>query len=442
VVFEPSEPGATEIGRFMVNVVGQCGCRVAGSPGEDQAADLISSEMTRIGLQDVKTLHFPIHAWEPGHSTLEVCVGGQWETAASMPVAHSPSTEGRILQGRAVHIESMADLGKLRSPAGTVAVLWDGYGESLAEFRRLMDCRFAAIILVDKRFAHGDVVAEGVAALWIPHFKTPMITVPHPQMVRLFGHGPVDCRLSVGGCVRPGRSSVVSGEIPGRRPDAILLCGHHDTTANSAAPDDNLSGVATVLRVAAILTERGLRPWHTIRFCSFGAEEQLSEGARWYALESGHGAEVRFVLNTDSAGARCGTTGVHVTGGDDLVAWIRDEAGRSDLQLKIIPEVCPFSDQFPLNCCGVPSVWFYRQTMTAGRHFHHTIRDTLSEISFDQLARLAEYQAQLVQRLAGRTTWPFHPRLPAKAARAVAVAGQNWFGSAVGQSQHQKNKDS
>jgi len=426
-VFDHATPGGAAVSRFMVDVVVRCGCRLAGSQGEEQAAALIAHRMEQIGLSNVRTLRFPMHTWQQGFSRVEAQVNGVWQRTTTAPVTLSPSTGGRTLEGPVVHVESIAELDKIRDRRGVIAALWAGYGQSRDEFRRLMQAGFQALILIDRRFTHGDVVAEGVPAQWVPDFTTPTVSLPQARAIEWFGRGPVRCRVKIGGRAVPGTSTVVSGDIEGRSPDTILLCGHHDTTFNSAAPDDNLSGVAVTLQVAALLCARGLRPRRTIRFCSFGAEEQLSEGSRWYALESGEAEHVRFVINTDSVGARCGATEVYVTGDDRLLAWFRSQSQRSVLQFAPKHEIIPFSDQFPFNCRGVPSLWFCRLTIVAGRHFHHTVRDTLSEISFDGLARLAEFQAEMVETLATAAKFPFAAALSAKHQQDVDAARKKWM---------------
>ena len=426
-VFEHSTPEAGEIARFMVDVISRCGSRLAGSSGEEAAAGLIARRMEELGLSPVKTLHFPIRAWQPGFSTLEVHSNRTWEFIPTAPVAHSPPSHGTPIEGRTVHLECFAEWNKLPDRQGAIGVLWDGYGESHEEFRSLMGAGFAAFLLIDKRFPHEDVVANGVPAQWLKSFTTPMISVPHPQAVRWFGRGPVDCRIAFGGQSLPGESTVVTGEIPGSGPGVILICGHHDTTFNNTGPDDNLCGVAVALEIARLLRERELTPRHTLRFCSFGAEEQLSEGARWYAFESGLARNVRMVVNSDSCGAWCGTTGIHVTGNGQLLQWVRRKTQRSPLQFKILEEICPFSDQFPFNCLGAQSLWFYRQTLATGRHFHHTVRDTLAEVSMEQLARLAGFQAGLVERLAKREEWPFSVEFPTETRQALNEARKKWL---------------
>jgi len=424
---EPSSPDAAEIIRFTIDILADCGYRLAGGEGERLAAERIARRMREIGLTDVTLQRFPISAWRPGFSRFEVRDGRRWNLLESAPVSHSPSTGGKTIRGRLVHLECLAGLDKIGDPRGAVAVLWDGLGDSFDKFRRLMAAGFAAIIAIDKRFTHEDVVAEGVPARWLDAFTTPTITLPHPAAVRWFSHGAAECRIKIDGRVEPGQSTVVTGEIPGETADVILLCGHHDSTFNSTAPDDNLTGVAVTLQAAAMLVRNKLRPKRTVRFCSFGAEEQLSEGARWYAFESGKAHNVRLVLNNDSVGARLGTTHVYAAGGDGLVEWFRGEAGRSAMQFKVVEELSPFSDHFPLNCLGASSLWFFRQTMAGGRHFHHTVRDTLGEISPDYLAALAAFEAALVERLSQADTLPFVRRFSAEIKKTIKHAKENWL---------------
>jgi Zn-dependent M28 family amino/carboxypeptidase len=58
----------------------------------------------------------------------------------------------------------------------------------------------------------------------------------------------------------------------GTSDDAIELCAHWDTVAQSPGADDNASGVAGVLEAARVLRD-GELPARTIRFCLFGGEE-------------------------------------------------------------------------------------------------------------------------------------------------------------------------
>lgn len=48
--------------------------------------------------------------------------------------------------------------------------------------------------------------------------------------------------------------------------------------------------------------------------------------------------------------------------------------------------------------------------------------------TFDYLARLAQFQAGLVSKLAWRGEFPFSVQLPAKIKKQVAVEKRKWFG--------------
>jgi aminoglycoside 3-N-acetyltransferase len=421
-----SNPESAALVRDVTDIIERTGVRLAGSPEEHRAAEMIAERMTAAGLQRVKLEEFPIVGWTPGPSRARFRQGRAWVEVPSAPCAHSPSTPPEGVAGKTVNIESMADVQKIPDPDQRIGVLWDGYGASGGEFRRLMERGFRGFMYVDRRFIHGDLAAIGVAAQWIRHFGTPMVSIPYPDAVRLFGHGPVACRLQVEGRNARAVSTNVIGEIPGETSEAILIAAHHDSTFNTPAPDDNLSGVALLLHLARVLTRDG-KPRRTIRFCSFGAEEMLSEGARYHALLSGQAAGVKLVINNDGVGARVGTTQVHVTGPDALARWVARRTRQATGQFKLAPGVFEFGDQFPFNVAHVPSLWFYRVTMPDARHFHHTVRDSLAEISFAGLAALAAFEAELVRTPAFSRDLPFRAEMPAAMRRRIKRLAQAWL---------------
>jgi Zn-dependent M28 family amino/carboxypeptidase len=183
--------------------------------------------------------------------------------------------------------------------------------------------------------------------------------------------------------------------------------------------------VAASLEVARLLKGHTLR--RTLRVCSFGAEEMLSEGSRWYVMVAGGAKDVSFVVNNDGSSARIGVTGLHLTGTASMTRWFKRAAARAKMPLEVIEDVCPFSDQFPFNAQGIPSAWFYRQTTTAGRHYHHTVQDTLGVVSFEQIARLAAFEADFILRLANASRLPFPTVFDEKVRREVRKARKAWM---------------
>jgi Zn-dependent M28 family amino/carboxypeptidase len=179
------------------------------------------------------------------------------------------------------------------------------------------------------------------------------------------------------------------------------------------------------LEVARLLKGQKLR--RTLRICSFGAEEMLSEGSRWYVTAAGGAKNVSFVVNNDSVSSRVGVTGLHLTGTSAMTAWFKRAAARAKMPFEFIEDVCPFSDQFPFNAQGIPSAWLYRETITSGRHYHHTVHDTLGMISFEYIARLAAFEADFLLRLANASSFPFPANFNKEVQQEVSKARKAWM---------------
>jgi len=239
----------------------------------------------------------------------------------------------------------------------------------------------------------------------------------------------------------------------------VHIGGHIDTVAVGTGADDDASGVAVTLEVARLLTEAGVAPLRTVRFCCWGAEEQLSEGSRQYvAAHPDEVARTRLCMNLDSVGSIAGRNEARVVGPPELTAEVREliagspsakatgdklhearvvgppeltaevrelvglppqnaERGRRapspaeppiPYTATVLEEVSPYSDMFAFNAWGVPSVWLYRVNMAGMRHFHHSYLDDLAGVSARRIAEAASLSARLVHDAATRE--PYHPR--------------------------------
>ena len=98
--------------------------------------------------------------------------------------------------------------------------------------------------------------------------------------------------------------SVPCGVIPGSSDDMIIFGAHHDTVYNSPGAVDDSSGTATVLELAtqfgALYDDLGT-PEYTIKFCTWGGEEQGLFGSS--AWVNAHQEELKdhliFYVNLD-----------------------------------------------------------------------------------------------------------------------------------------------
>lgn len=95
-------------------------------------------------------------------------------------------------------------------------------------------------------------------------------------------------------------SQNIIAELPGSRPDTVVIGAHYDS-ANFNAPGavDNASGVGVLLELARVLSTQPHD--ETYQFVFFGAEEYGLVGSQFYAAQSDLSA-VRYMLNVDMVG--------------------------------------------------------------------------------------------------------------------------------------------
>src|SRR5262249_39834143 len=149
------------------------------------------------------------------------------------------------------------------------------------------------------------------------------VTIPYRAAWDLRKSGASRARARVEVDLKKTESQNVVGEIPGRRPELplVLIGAHHDTQCNNTGADDNASGVVALLELAALIGTS--RPLRTIRFVSFGAEEQLSVGsAKYAAAHLREMSSIGAVLNLDSVASPLGHHWLIRAGQDTFGSWL------------------------------------------------------------------------------------------------------------------------
>jgi len=406
------------------------GIRLSGTAGEKQGADWIESRFRDLGLTNVRQQEFPCLTF--GHSVcrLEKRAGGSWVEVRSEPAAHSPATPPEGLEGELILIESLPSSARACSKklGGRVVLMYASVLFHLSHLRRVMDAGPKAILVVDDRF-HGDwTVAVGFPRYWVDFVKCPVINVPYLAAWDMVKEGVQSVRITLDAFVRESTSQNVIGEIRGKKyPDeVIVVSGHHDSVANNPGADDNLTGVAAALELARYYKKHP--PDRTLRFISYGTEEQLSEGARYYADHAEDADRIQVLINVDAIGAWMGQTHIYLTGGADLARFVEKVNRERDYPAHLKRELNPFSDHFPLNTKGVPSIWYYRPTYAAARHFHHSPLETMEVLSPQVIERTVRHQADILDRVANADRMPFKRELNAAQRSQIRKMAVEWVG--------------
>jgi hypothetical protein len=97
---------------------------------------------------------------------------------------------------------------------------------------------------------------------------------------------------------------VPCGEIRGKSSEVIIVGGHHDTVYHAQGAVDDTSGTASVMEIgrqmSKIVNETG-QPERTLRFCTWGGEEEGLYGSRAYveAFQNSLQDNLRLYLNLD-----------------------------------------------------------------------------------------------------------------------------------------------
>lgn len=425
---------AEELRPHLRRLCSTIGERRAGSDGDHAAADYILEQFRRAGLAEVHGEPFPCTSVLRAQAELAIGAPRRLRRVPARVLAGSPATLGKSpVESDLVWVEMPEQAPRLFQPAlrGKIVVLFGPMPTRADLHRRLVACRPAAVIHVDDRLPFDWVKDDGVYPAWARRYgMPPTVTIPYRAAWDLRKSGATRARLRVIADLHQRISHNLVGEIPGRRPDlpCVLLGAHHDTQCNNSGADDNASGVVALLALAQILAPRAAL--RTIRFVSFGAEEQLSVGSAFYAqAHQGQMLSLGAVLNLDSVASPLGHHWLIRAGKPEFGTWLLKRLSSRGLDCveKTLP--MPFADHFPFSAFGVPSVTFMRPNMDNGMRWqHHSAQDNLANVSLGELARVIHAVAAVVSALAGSSRWPFSRGIAPEQRRETARLARELFG--------------
>ncbi len=209
---------------------------------------------------------------------------------------------------------------------------------------------------------------------------------------------------------------IVEGYDPKLKNEYVVVGAHYDHLGTSIlkrdgkdeiqifyGADDNASGVATLIEVAAQVAAQHYLFRRSVIFALFGAEEMGMVGS-WYFFNRSFGEVGNIVgmLNLDMVGRSGRENRIQAYTADANIELMEIMNMLSGRALSIAPTYTP-TDYFPSDHRlfyekGIPVVLF-----TSGVHRdYHTVRDTPDKLDYGQMARLSEYVAAMAQELANR----------------------------------------
>jgi hypothetical protein len=415
--------------RALCETIGE---RRAGTPGEAQAAAYLAEEFRATGAS-VAVDTFPCRSLRRAEVQVHARVAGRWTEVAANPLVGAPGTpNGKPVQGEIAWLEFPEGAHRLapRSLRGKIALVFGPLPTDAETHRRMVAAGPLAVVHIDDRLPFAWTKNDGVYPFWAVRYgMPPTLAVSYLDAWQWRRDGIRELRVRSAVELTAAESQNVVAELPGRRPElpALVLTAHHDTQCNNVGADDNASGVVALLALARAL--RAPRLERTVRLISFGTEEQLSVGSS--AFVQAHPETARstgLVINFDSIASPLGHWWLFASGSPGLLAFSTRALAARGLDVQLQPELIPFSDHFPFNRVGVPSLWFMRTNFPGGRWQHHSPHDSLDNVSVAEVQRLLAAIHPIVVQLAGAPRWPFRTGLPSAQLAAARRIGRALFG--------------
>jgi len=207
---------------------------------------------------------------------------------------------------------------------------------------------------------------------------------------------------------------VPCGTIEGRTSEVVIAGAHHDTVYHGQGAVDDTSGTASVLemarQIAEIINETGT-PERTIRFCTWGGEEEGLWGSRAYVaqMQSSLRDNLRLYINLDMnhVDADFANRGNslqlftnnkddygHIVRITDLYKQERSEiADKYDIQFSLLDGAQGEPDQMPCNSDHCPFVYDLGSKngraavcYGSGSWEYHTYLDTMDRFNEESLS--------------------------------------------------------
>jgi len=307
------------IDRHLQVLCRDIGNRLAATEAERRAAEYVADQMEVLGLEDVCLETFPFHAW--GYETARVDVlSGDGPSIECIPIANSLPTPGEGIEAKVVYVDhaTPADLA-MHDVEGKILLIWGLHGGDTRKLHQLNACGAVGLLWVDDRFPVDWPVSAGIPYGWRDIVTLPQVSVPYWEALEIAKLTAPRVRLVSDAWREEGESINVWADLPGSGDEMVHVTAHTDSVIVGTGAEDNGSGIAAMLEAARMLVALGERPERTIRFCGFGAEEQLSEGSRVYVERHPDAADrTRLVVNLDSVAAITGRNQLMVVGPEKL----------------------------------------------------------------------------------------------------------------------------
>lgn len=276
-----------------------------------------------------------------------------------------------------------------------------------------------------------------------PAVKVPVIQIKREKASQLLANGiqieeieksiikngPVEATLGINPVqakIRMYRNHLKTGNVIGVLPGSdpafagewVIVGAHHDhlgmggagsssrmpdTTAVHHGADDNASGVAVMIDLAARIYQSGFKPARSVLFISFGAEEQGLLGSGFFAQNPFINlGDVNLMINLDMVG-RMGTDSILQVGGTGTAPEFKEIlAGFNKnylFRMSLSEAGYGPSDHAVFYAKDIPVLFF----STGAHSDYHTPHDRPDLLNYNGMERISSFLFDLMREFSGPT---------------------------------------
>ena len=384
--------------------------RIAGSPEELQAAEILKEECDAMGAPAVIE-PFEIEQGIVEEATLEILEPFQQEIPVTGYQCAENTPEGGLVADF-LYVED-ADEVSLSQAKGKI-VLVNGFLR-VPLFRKLMKAGVAGIVtmegeLRDKR-EETDLSTRKLRRTLRAFGNVPLVHTRVLDAIELVRKGASKARIVLKGRTEERTShNVVATVLGTERPEEIVSFGaHYDSVAFSKGVYDNGAGSVINMEILRHFVEHP--PKRTVKFMWYGSEEIGLEGS--WAYVKAHKEELEhhlLMINVDVGGPVLGVDKVTATAEDKLATYLEYFVKLEGFAAQVKQGIYS-SDSIPFADSGVPGVNFSRDGAQGASYIHNRF-DTLSFLSAQALEKTTRHVLAFGDAMANAVVFPVERKIP------------------------------
>lgn len=384
--------------------------RIAGSPEEEKAAQILKEECDKLGVPAI-IQPFEIEQGIVEEATLEILEPFQQEIPVTgYQCAQNTPEEG--LEAPFLYVENADDV-SLSDARGKI-VLVNGYMR-VPLFRKLMKAGVAGIVtmegqLRDKR-EETDLSTRKLRRTLRAFGNVPMVHTRVLDAIDMVRKGACKARLVLKGRTEEWTSHNVIATVLGtEKPEEIVSFGaHYDSVDFSKGVYDNGAGSVINMEVLRYFAENP--PKRTLKFVWYGSEEIGLEGS--WAYVKAHKEELeahKLMINVDVGGPVLGVDRITATAEKELASYLEYFVKIHGFTAEVKQGIYS-SDSIPFADSGVPGVNFSRDGAPGAAYIHDRF-DTLSFLSADMLEKTTRIVLEFGKEMARAALVPVERKIP------------------------------